>query len=155
MPVQEANPFVAFGADPVPDPVARPEATRSSSPERSRIVMAVVVLGAFITIQALVSLVGSAQLLSYGHAGVGGLATIFDVGYVLLGVGLVIRREPARVIYVVIAIISLIFAVLGTIAIVAASQAYAVNYAGLVLVYSLALFPLVFLTRPSVKAVFS
>jgi hypothetical protein len=162
MPAEEANPFLTFGTAPVIQPAGGAPATRSSSSERSRIVLAVVVFGAFVTAQALVSLVGGLKLLSFGDVGGVSLLTIFDVGFVILGVGLITRRELARAVYVVFAVINLIFltlgmiAVLGLVAISSTSQATSdVNYAGLLLVFLLAAFPLVFLTRPSVKAVFS
>ena len=79
----------------------------------------------------------------------------------ILGVGLLTRRELARVVYVVFAVINLIFLALGMIAILGLAAVsstgparYDVNYPGLLLAFLLAVFPLVFPTRPSVKAVF-
>ena len=80
MPAGEANPFLAFGTSSVIQPAGGPSATPSSSPERSRIVLAVIVFGALVTSQALVSLAAGVKLLSYGHVGGGSLLTIFNVG---------------------------------------------------------------------------
>src|ERR1019366_3520899 len=66
---------------------------------------------------ALGSLVGGLELPSFGDVGGGSVLTIFDVGFVILGVGLITRRELARAVYVVFAVINLIFLTLGMIAV--------------------------------------
>ena len=160
------------------------------------LVIAVVILGALIAIPAVLSLIGSVAISFGKQAASGGtVASLFDLGYLALGVGLMMRRELARQIYVVLAIISLIFLVIGAIAIYTAAGTETTNgnaalqariaqlrseppsagrestiraveavrakanqpgddYSGLIPGFLIALVPLVFLTRPAVKAVF-
>jgi hypothetical protein len=180
------------------------------------ITIAVMALGAFIAVPALVSLVGWAKVISFGYiSGTSAFVTVTDVLYLLLGVGIVLRKELARIVYVFFAVIGLLLTVYGTystfnfhgvtnydktrdsqnisqdqqqitsiqnndfapglhltnaqkqqqiqrlqqdIANAKKDQAKisgARSYADLIPGYLLAIIPLVFLTRPSVKEVFS
>ena len=65
---------------------------------------------------ALLGLLGGSSLISLRYIGIGaafGLVLV-DLAYVALGVGLMLRKELARQIYVVIAVIGIVFAVIGT-----------------------------------------
>lgn len=181
------TPYVSFD-------IAQDAPTRDDS----MIVIAVVILGALVAVPAFLGVVGSVSI-SFGNqaASGGAIASLFDLGYIVLGIGLMMRRELARQVYVVLAIVSVIFLVIGAISVWTSERTLAANgnaavqaqiartrseppsasrestiqsleavaarakadqpdndFSGLIPGFLLALVPLVFLTRPAVKAVF-
>jgi hypothetical protein len=106
--------LVSFGLDSPDTPAARAE-------RMDPIIIAVTILGVLIATPALLGLLGSVDL-SFGRQSNGSaLSKLFDLAYLAIGVGLIFRREQARQIYVVLAVISLLFLAIGAIGIVATS----------------------------------
>lgn len=79
----------------------------------------IIALGIYIALPALLSLVGWATIISYG--GINSLSKagtpiyIIDVIYLIVGVGIILRKELARLAFVIIGVILLFIGVLGTI----------------------------------------
>lgn len=200
------NPSVSWEALP-------PLAPDAPSREDSWIVIAVMIVGALIALPAFLGLIGSASISFTNARSDTAYAVAFDLAYLILGVGLILRRELARQVYVVLAVISLIFVGFATIEVatlngvratsgvarvpseaartqasieriqddrhiaavqkqriarelqrevaryraevVVAHEAEPDTYKALIPGFLLALIPLVFLTRPSVKNVFN
>lgn len=89
--------------------------TLAHKPERTKFIIAGIwLIGAFIAIPAALSIFGIVRILGYGGGAVGSLAGAVDILYVLVGIGIALRKEMARVVYVVLAVIGLIFSVIGT-----------------------------------------
>jgi hypothetical protein len=208
-----------FGASSKQPPVipAQDEAAQNSTDNKTKmIVILVSILGAYTALSALLGLLGSVTALSFGFIKAGGQLTVIDAIYLIIGVGLVFRKELARVVYIFLAIIGLLLTVYGTIHTFSPHSTAAISYertqstqyiaqdqqqiknvqhndlapglhltstqkqqqiqqlqkdiantkkaeaklssvrlyAGLIQGYLLAIIPLVFLTRPSVKGVF-
>jgi hypothetical protein len=111
---EQQSPYVSFGLD---SPEARDVRGESTDP----IIIAVTILGALIAIPALLGLLGSINL-SFGRNSNGStLSALFDLAYLAIGIGLIFRREQARQIYVVLAVISLIFLAIGAIGVLTTS----------------------------------
>jgi uncharacterized membrane protein len=95
------NPPLTFGT---------PALAVGAAPSRDNgpLVIAVMIVGALVALPALLGLLGSASI-SFG-ASKGGttFGALIDIAYVILGVGLMLRRELARQVYVVLVVISLI-----------------------------------------------
>jgi hypothetical protein len=106
--------YVSFGLDDPITPTARDE-------DADPIVIAVTIVGALITISALLGLLGSVNLSFGRHADGSTIGALFDLAYLALGIGLIFRREQARQVYVVLAVISLIFLAIGAVGVVTAS----------------------------------
>jgi len=169
------------------------------------IVVCIWLIGAFISIPAALSLFGTAKILSYGiSGGAGSIVTVINVVYLLIGVGIILRKEMARIAFVVLAVIGLLLSVYGTFNYFKAAHAVSnsesqaivitqreitqyqnnksipdsqkqvivselkqtlareekaahstVKLYNLIPAYLIALIPLIFLTRPSVKEQFS
>ena len=106
--------LVSFGLDSTDPPGARAE---SADP----VIIAVTILGVLIAVPALLGLLGSVNL-SFGQQSNGSaLNKLFDLAYLAIGIGLIFRREQARQIYVVLAVISLLFLAIGAIGVLASS----------------------------------
>ncbi len=191
--------------------------TTAESNKNNLIILLVIILGAYTAISALVGIFASTLAISYGFIGAGGLLIAIDVIYILIGIGLILRKELARFVYVVLAILGLLLTIYGTVHIfnshafkvidyVKTQETQTINrdqqqitniqnnnpstglqltdvqkqqaiqnlqlnisrikksrdklsnsrlYFGLIQGYLLAIVPLVFLTRPSVKKLFS
>ena len=153
------NQFIAF-TDPPPPVLDGPEAVAAPAPvpQRSWIAIVVIALGALIAVPALLGLLIGTTYLSYGFLG-GGAAVLaaIDLLYLALGVGLIARRELARSAYVVLALVGLVLNVVGLVGFVALQPGVASHgeYAGLLLGFIVSTLPLWFLTRESVREIFS
>ena len=83
------------------------------------IILGVIALGIFIAVPAILSIISSVKIISYGGISVlgkaGGLIYLIDAIYLMVGIGLILRRELARISYVVIGVILLLIALYGTI----------------------------------------
>jgi|GEM_PF-2733790 len=113
-----ANPSVAWDE-------SSPLAGDTPRREDSRIVIAVMVIGALIAAQALLGLLGSIGT-SFGAAKSGSaFAGALCIAYVILGVGLVLRKELARQAYVVLAVISLILLAVACVGLTVSSRGQA------------------------------
>jgi uncharacterized membrane protein YjdF len=121
--------------------------------ERGWIVIAVVALGAVMALPAFLDLMGNLSALLAGDtAGHNVSGSGFDLAYLALGAGLMLRKKLAREVYCVLAAISLVFvAVFGAIDLASGGGALA----RLIPVVVVATIPLVFLSHPAVKRVFS
>ena len=154
-----SNQFIAF-TDPPPPVIDALEAVAAPEPvpSRSWIEIVVVALGALIAIPALLGLLVGTTYLSYGFLG-GGAAVLaaIDVLYLMLGVGLMARREMARSAYVVLALVGLVLNAIGLVGFVALQRGVAGHgeYGGLLLGFIVSTLPLWFLTRESVREIFS
>jgi hypothetical protein len=87
---------------------------------KAKIIVAIVMaIGAFIVVTAALSLIAWIRVLMLPGTSSGSsiLGPILTGGQVLLGLGILMRRELARQIYVVLAVISLVFSVFGHISI--------------------------------------
>ena len=155
----QSNQFIAF-TDPPPPVLDGPTAVAPAAPapQQDLIAIVVIALGALIAIPALLGLVIGTTYLSYGFLG-GGAAVLaaIDLLYLLLGVGLMARRELARSAYVVLALVGLVLNVVGLVGFVALQPGGAGHgeYAGLLLGFIVSTLPLWFLTRESVRETFS
>jgi len=79
------------------------------------IILAVIVLGILNALPALLRLIGSTKLISLGFVnGTSFVITLIDIIYLVIGVGLILRREIARAAYIFLAVILLILAIYGT-----------------------------------------
>lgn len=79
------------------------------------IIVIVIILGAIIATQSLLGLVGWLRLLSFGFAAsTSKLVITIDVIYLLIGIGLILRKEFTRICYVLLALISLVLLIYGT-----------------------------------------
>jgi hypothetical protein len=191
--------------NPVTQPIKKSKLKTETDTKTTLVLIGVILLGIYITVPALLGLFSSITILSYGFAA-GGLLYVIEVLYVLIGVGILLRRELARVAYMVLAVIGLGFSIYGThqvlsaISAVKRTEAVAITdqqqalqqlqangagpgvssaqnqqliiqlqndiaqlksnkfevrlYEDLAEGYLLAILPLIFLTRPSVKAIF-
>ncbi|HWB39260.1 MAG TPA: hypothetical protein VG604_03405 [Candidatus Saccharimonadales bacterium] len=92
------------------DPVAAATKARLTSP----VIIVIIVVGALIAIPAFISLIGNSSLITYGFGGKA-LLKAFDVLDILLGIGIILRKQIARIIYVVLALISLALSIYGLI----------------------------------------
>jgi disulfide bond formation protein DsbB len=102
---------------PAPDPsTTEPAGNLASQSDKTKIIVACIwLIGAFIAIPAALSLFGTVKILSYGiGGGTGGLVTAIEVVDVLVGVGIIFRKEMARIVYIVLAIIGFILSLYGT-----------------------------------------
>lgn len=122
------------------------------------IVAGVVLLGALIAAGAFLSFVGGMKVVIGFGSGTGAFAALFALGYIALGLGIVMRRETARQIYVWLAVIGVIlsvvsFGVTGLITIVTHPSGFAALTA-ILFGLLVSVVPLYVLTRPSVKLVF-
>lgn len=83
------------------------------------IIIGVIALGVFIAVPALLSIIGWAKIISYGNINAlgktGVLIYTIDAIYLIVGVGLILRKEFARITYVVIGVILLLIGLYGTI----------------------------------------
>lgn len=122
-------------------------------PEYDRKVIAVVVIGALIAFPALLSLLGSAAVSLDGSTGGSSLSVGFDLAYLVLGVGLMMRRELARQVYLVLATIGLIFLGIAILVVIAGGAGHT-SLAELLPGLLLTVIPMYFLTRPDVAKLF-
>ncbi|HXB16951.1 MAG TPA: hypothetical protein VNV44_14545 [Solirubrobacteraceae bacterium] len=125
-----------------------PEASQPRTLSDGTIATVATVIGALVAIPALLALLGTAAIRLGGSSTGTGIAAIFDFAYLLLGVGLMMRRELARQIYCVLAVISLVLDLGGVI--LGGGHHLAGYLAGLLLTGAL----LYFLTRPDVARAF-
>ena len=195
---------------PMPSSLSDNDETLAISSEDTRktkgITMIVMAFGAFIVVTCAINVLTWLRLAhaSTGVSSVGILGLILAGGELCIGLGIIMRREVARAIYVVLAAISLVFSLYGTYnyftaahslaqteqAALASTQHTIASYQDnptltatqkariiqplqeaakrdqqlldqnknallpLIIAYIIAIAPLVFLTRPSVKAVF-
>jgi len=198
----------------VPKPDTEHAEEKINNIKTKLIVILVTVLGVYTAVSALLGLFGGLTAISFGFAKTGGELTAIDVIYLIIGAGILFRRDTARLAYVFLAIIGLVLSIYGTHqvftvtrydntynkSVIANDQQQITNlqnlqnnnelnpgthltktqkqqmihqlqkvlaqnkkdqnqtyklYTGLIQGYLLAIIPLVFLTRPKVKAVFS
>jgi hypothetical protein len=100
-----------------PGPADAINPTSVSQPNPSLIVICIIGLGAVIAVPAFISLVDGASLLHYAFATGSGdlvLAYAIDLAVVFLGIGLILRKEIARAIYLVVALLGLVGLVIQT-----------------------------------------
>lgn len=116
-------------------------------------VIAVIVIGALIAIPALLSLLGSAAVSLDGSTHKSSVSVAFNLAYLALGVGLMMRRELARQVYLVLASIGLFF--LGIAVLIVIAGGIDVPLASLIAGVLLTVIPMYFLTRPDVAKLFS
>ncbi|HUD05731.1 MAG TPA: hypothetical protein VMR18_02335 [Candidatus Saccharimonadales bacterium] len=98
--------------------VASPEkkpSTNSKSNDKSMVIkILITILGVYIASSALLGLFAGLKLLSFGIArSTGGILTVIDIVYLVVGAGIVFRREIARIVYVVLAVVGLVLSSVG------------------------------------------
>lgn len=111
-----AQTFHAPGAT-VPRPATVVFDVPSTRQNASLIVVCIIALGALIAVPAFVTLLEGASLLHIAFATAGGVLLIgyaIDLALLLIGIGLILRKERARVLCLVLAVISLVFLVIRT-----------------------------------------
>jgi len=83
---------------------------------KSKVINVLIILfGVYTVATAILGLIGGVKLLSFGVVGKsGGLITFISIVELIIGVGIVLRRELARVAYIVVAIIFLCLSADGT-----------------------------------------
>ena len=86
----------------------------SRTTKNKLIIFGVMVLGAYIALSALLTLFSSLKILSFGFVGNRNFLILIDVIYLLIGIGLMLRNEIARLVYVIIGVIGLVIAIYGT-----------------------------------------
>jgi hypothetical protein len=101
------------------EPAARQVTKPADNTLTKLIIVGVIALGIFIAVPAIFSIIGSVKIISYGNISVfdkAGIAIyIIDAIYLIVGVGLILRKELARIAYVVIGIILLLIGLYGTV----------------------------------------
>lgn len=96
------------------------------------VVVFIMVLGACIAISALLSLVSWSRIISFGSlSATNAFVRFIDAVYVLLGLGIMFRKNIARMIYIFIAIITLALSAFGTIRIVTQQHSQSAKSANL------------------------
>lgn len=119
------DPYVTPDVDAYVTPAVQPGVGEDTPQpdEGSWVVTGVMALGVVIALPALLGLVGAAKLLSFGYiSGAGTFGLLVDLVFLALGVGIVMCREQARVVYVVLAVVTLAFSVIGTVGYFTASS---------------------------------
>ncbi len=122
-------------------------------PEYDSKVIAVIVIGALVAVPALLSLLGSAAVSLDGSSGRSSVSIGFDLAYLALGVGLMMRRELARQVYLVLATIGLIFLGIAALVVIAGGAGH-ISLAELLPGFLLTVIPMYFLTRLDVAKLF-
>lgn len=120
-----------------------------------KIIIAVRIFGSFITLVAIIDFVFNFQ--SFLSPGIfSAILLITSLAEVLLGVGIILRKELARAIFVILSFISIIFTAYSTFAFLgSAAHPTAFSILSLLLDWAILLTPLIFLTRSRVKEIFS
>lgn len=97
------------------NPTKDKEGAKTNKPP-TLIIALITIFGAYLAVTALLGLVGSLKLLSFGVVRTSGaVISIIDVVYIIVGLGIILRKEIARVAYIVIAVIGLGLSVYGTV----------------------------------------
>jgi hypothetical protein len=127
------------------------------------LIVLIIIFGALIAGWALLDIFKSFGVLYTSGSTAGGsivqtvsIYSIFNFISVILGIGIMLRKEIARIIYVVVAFIDLIFLLLSILAVgfFVAGAHSSKNIFSIFLSYALVIAPLYFLTRPQVKSLF-
>jgi hypothetical protein len=142
MPDERRDSFIIF-ADRTP---AKPLGRRSAASISGWGVLAVVAIGALLAIDGVLGLTVGDRLDSYGSVGGGALDGVY-LARVALGVGLLMRKELARR-------VSLVFAIIGLVATVTSPASYSASFASYALGISLDVGTLALLLHPRVKRAF-
>jgi hypothetical protein len=148
----EPNPFVTFNDH----PALANQAAPSLRATHSWAGLAVIALGTISVLSGLAGLTGGVHLLAFGSISSGGSFVVVNIARVALGMGLVMRKELARRIYVFLAVVGLVFGVLGGfLELATASGPHAVDLLAVVIGVAMDLALLALLTSPRVKREFS
>ncbi|HUC88395.1 MAG TPA: hypothetical protein VMR95_04620 [Candidatus Binatia bacterium] len=95
-------------------PGQKPSVDSKSMDKSKVIIILITILGIYIAGSALIGLIGGVRLLSFGIArSTGGILTAIDIVYLIIGAGIIFRRELARIVYIVIAVIGLVLSSIG------------------------------------------
>ncbi len=118
--------------------------------------IAVWTLGALTAISGAVGLLGGVHVLAFGSISTGGSFVFVNVFRLLLGAGILMRKEIARRVYVFVAVVGLVFAVIGSFLYLATAQgARTIDFLAVLVGLALDVVPLALLTSASVKREFS